>query len=919
MQKRLKRLKPRRLKKKPKLPNKDILLKGSRAARDYLNARPQWKDELDDAVKCSLTQWVENTKQTWITTEEPSALSQRLRHDRRNLFLRCAFRDLNGLADLSEVVEAWSAFADGAVQIASECAQTALYSRYGLPRSEYNSQVQTLIPVAMGKLGGRELNVSSDVDLILCYPEVGETDGNLPIENRAFFANVAKLLFRILDDRTQEGFVFRLDTRLRPDGVSGPQTISLTALEEYLQVRGRPWERHAWLKARALGGDNDTRIRKLVEPFVFSRYLDYGTIASLRDLHARMLRDDSRRNRERDIKIGLGGIREIEFTVQLFQLIRGGHDLSLRSRSTRTALLALAERGMIETDIAHELSEAYSFLRNLEHRIQYLDDAQTHRLPLPGPDLDCIAVNMGLSTGSELEREVSLRRERVSECFSISLGSFSQETKVFSMAAEAGPSSLVEDIWIALISEDQSALKEGLRALAGPDGEASQPFLESVLRGRAWRSISETGRSRLARLVQNALLLSSEGQHFQQTLRGILDIFNSIGGRETYFALLDEYPLALQRVAELCAASPWIAALLARFPALLDELIHLHLLPNHVSSDEIQLELKHTVIPYRKDKELHMESLRKLKQRFQFRLAVLEIKKLISLQNLSDRLSDLADACIAETLQRVAGDDALLGFGVIAFGKLGGKEMGYHSDLDLVFVYDSSLIQSEQAAQLTKQLLSALSSPSGASTLYEIDVRLRPDGASGFLVTSIDAMLNYQRHRAKTWEHQALTRARACAGDPAIGKQFEKLRVEILTLPRNPENLAIEIIEMRKRMHTEHDLKIRGWDLKLSEGGLVDIEFIVQFLVLAYSRHFSGLVGNVGNIALLRYAGSVHIAPSDLCESAAQAYLHLRSLQHRLQLLGVNRDALSREEAEPGPSQVQQLWNTIFCIPLHTS
>lgn len=864
----------------------------------------------------SLTSWVEIKKQNWMTIEDPALLSQRLRSDRRNLFLRCAFRDLNGLANLSEVVEAWSSFADSAVQIAAECAQKALTLRYGVPRSQYNAELQKLIPVAMGKLGGRELNVSSDVDVVLCYPEVGDTDGNLPIENREFFAHVAKLLFRILDDRTQDGFVFRIDTRLRPDGVSGPQTISLTALEEYLQVRGRPWERHAWLKARALGGDNDARVRKLVEPFVFSRYLDYGTIASLRDLHARMLRDDSRRNRERDIKIGPGGIREIEFTVQLFQLIRGGHDPGLRSRSTRTALIALAERGIIETEIANQLGETYSFLRNLEHRIQYLDDAQTHRLPLPGPDLECIARNMGFSTGSDLEREVCLRRERVSECFGISLGSFSQETKVFSMAGVAGPSSLVEDIWNALISEDHHALKEGLRALAGQDGEASQPFLESILRGRAWRSISETGRSRLERLVQNALLLSSEGQHFQQTLRGILNILNAIGGRETYFALLDEYPLALQRLAELCTASPWLAALLARFPALLDELIHLHLLPNHVSSDEIQLEFKHTVIPYRKDKELHMESIRKLKQRFQFRLAVLEIKELMSLQDLSDRLSDLADACIAESLQSVAGENDLLGFAVVAFGKLGGKEMGYHSDLDLVFVYDSSLIKSEQAAQLTKKLLSALSSPSGASMLYDVDVRLRPDGASGFLVTSFDAMLDYQRHRAKTWEHQALTRARVCAGDPAIAKQFEELRDEILTLPRNPESLASEISEMRKRMHAEHDLNIRGWDIKLSEGGLVDIEFIVQFLVLAYSHRFPGLLENIGNIALLRYAGSQHIAPPDLCEAVAEAYLHLRSLQHRMQLLGVKRDSLSREEAEPSPSNVQRLWRIIFSAPL---
>lgn len=833
--------------------------------------------------------------------------------------MRSAFRDINGLADLSEVVEAWSAFADAAVQVAAESAQQIMYTRYGIPRDALNQHPQKLIVVGMGKLGGRELNVSSDIDLVLCYPDTGETDGALKIENREFFAQVAKNLYRILDDRTEEGFVFRVDTRLRPDGASGPQTISLPALEEYLLVRGRPWERHAWLKARALGEGNDRLMTQLVEPFVYSRYLDYGAIASLRELHARMLRDDSRRDRERDIKIGVGGIREIEFTVQLFQLIRGGQDVGLRSRSTRMALQALADRGILEADIAQEMSETYAFLRRLEHHIQYLDDAQTHRLPLPGPDLEVLAAQLGFSDGAALEDQVTRLRQRVSESFARCLGNvLPKTTRSFSDPAHIpaeGPALIVEEIWGALIHQDAERLQESLQALAGKEGERSQPFLEDLLRGRAWRSISETGRHRLGRLVQNALTLAAERPPFLLTLKGMLDVFNAIGGRETYFALLDAYPLALQRLAELCAASAWLAALLARHPSLLDELIQLHTLADHVGYSEIQLEMNRTVLPYRQDKEAHMENLRQLKQRFVFRLAVLEIKNLITVQVLSDRLSELADACIHETLCVAAGgEEGFHGFAVIAFGKLGGQEMGYRSDLDLVFVYDSEQMEGEQAARLAKKVLTGLTSVSGAGVLYETDLRLRPDGVSGFLVTSLKAMHDYEHQRALTWEHQALSRARWCAGDPELGKRFEGLRREILSKPRDPVRLAEEIVEMRARMHKEHDVKILGWDIKRSEGGLVDIEFIVQFCVLAYSSIWPDLLDNKGNSALLRDAGAKNLAPQALCEAVAEAYLRLRALQHGLQLREQADDSLTREDAEPGPSQVQALWQHLFGV-----
>ena len=887
---------------------------GSRAARLLLEGRPAQAGPLLAGASLPSTRLVADLVQHWPGPDQEAQLGETLRHDRARLFLHTALRDLNGLADLPEIMGAWSDFAEAAVAAATQAAQHTLHVRHGVPRDAQDDVIQSLIPVAMGKLGGRELNVSSDIDLVFCFPEAGHTDGPLGIENQEFFALVTRRIVRLLDDRTEHGFVFRVDTRLRPDGPSGPPAISLAALETYLQSQGRPWERHAWLKARPLTPLHGGALARVVEPFVYRRYLDYGAIAALRELHQRMLNDHSRRERERDIKIGPGGIREIEFTAQLFQLIRGGHDPGLRVRPTRAALAALAERGILDAASVQRLDSTYVLLRRLEHRLQYFDDAQTHRLPAPGADLDQLADSLDFASAGALMATLAERRAEVSDLFARSLGR-APNARPNLPSPGIGHAPPAAEAWQAVLANDPERAGAALAQLGSPDGVACLPFLEDMVRGRAWRSASEDGRTRIGRLVQETLSLASARLPMARTVRGVLGVLNAIGGREPYFALLDEFPVALQRLADISAASPWAAEFLARFPALLDELVHLHDVRSQVGPSGIAEDIERTVGARAGDMEAQMDALRRLRQRFQFRLALLDLEGLITVQELGDRLADLADACLDTALTQAAGPEGFEGFAVVGFGKLGGKELGYGSDLDLVFVYDPQRMRSERAARLAQKLITWLATPTGAGVLYDTDVRLRPDGASGLLVTSVAALREYEHQRAWTWEHQALSRARACAGDRDVGAAFEDLRREILALPRDPQVLAREVTEMRARMRREHTAGRNGpaaWNVKTGRGGLVDVEFMVQYLVLAHAHQRPELLTNSGNIALLQYCGRVGLAPRQRCSEVAEAYRRMRALQHRLQLAGEPGGDLCEAEAAPGPEQVLALWRHLF-------
>lgn len=903
-----------------------VLCDGSRAAVRLLAADPSLEQRLLEQQACASPLLATRLAAAWPEPQDSEGLARAMRRDRSLLFLHTALRDLNGLAPLEEVMRAWTLFAEAAVCAASLAAEHGLEARHGRPREGTSGPRQRLIPVAMGKLGGGELNVSSDVDLVFCFAEAGMSDGPTPISNQEFFAQATRRVVRLLDERSADGYVFRVDTRLRPDGPIGPPAISFAALEQYLESQGRPWERHAWLKARALTDVPGEGLARLVEPFVYRRYLDYGAIAALRELHTRMLNDHSRREREQDVKIGPGGIREIEFTAQLFQLIRGGQDPGLRLRPTRAALAALGERGILDARTAAELDETYVFLRRVEHRLQYFDDAQTHRLPGPGADLEQLAANLGFTGSDALMAELQSRRSQVSALFARALGRApahpaapegAQADAQALAALAADQRQAAAEAWAAVQADDPQTARSALMRLGAEDAAASLPFLEDLARGRAWRSASEAGRARLGRLVRQALALAVSRPPIGRTLRGMFGVLNAIGGRETYFALLDEFPAALARLADICAASPWAADFLARFPALLDELVHLQDLHRQLDAGGIAAEVRQAVTARAGDVEAQMDALRRVRQRFQFRLALLDIEGLISVPELGDRLADLADACLAAALSEAAGAQGVRGFAVIGFGKLGGKELGYNSDLDLVFVYDPEHIPGERAARLAQKLITWLATPTGAGIAYETDIRLRPDGVSGLLVSSLPALRDYERQRAWTWEHQALSRARACAGDPQVGEAFEALRREILALPRDRAQLRAEVAEMRARMAREHAPRQGGWDVKHGPGGLVDIEFMVQYLVLGYAHDHPELLANPGNIALLHTCGRLGLAPAEDCAAVAEAYAHLRALQHRLQLSGETGGTLARSEAEPGAGRVEALWQQLFGGSVH--
>jgi glutamate-ammonia-ligase adenylyltransferase len=856
----------------------DVLLQGSNAAKRLLLQRPELGDQLQNAAHLKLSALAQQLSSSWQSLASAASLGSRLRHDRSLMFLHSAYRDLNQLADLQEVVQGWTDFADQSVMAACRVVGLELQDRYGIPRDEAgNPQVPVII--AMGKMGGAELNVSSDIDLVFCYPQSGQTDGPTALDLSDYFARLVRQFSTLLEEPTAEGFVFRVDLRLRPDGRSGPAALSFDALEQYLEIRGRPWERHAWLKARAVGVEPlvDQALQDIVRPFVYRRYLDFGTLASLRELHDRMQEDDSIKNREEDLKLGIGGIRQLEFTAQVTQLIRGGDEPLLQVRSTREALRRLEQRGYLDKNEALDLLAAYDFLRRAEHRVQYREDAQTHALPPVGPERNLLAETMGFGTTLEFEQTLQGHRQRVHQLFRRFMGLKVSATETPAATADIHP------LWQALMGGHEETARLLWKESFGTTEALGFAHLKDFLLSRAWRSSHEEGRKRLTKLLSQCLHQAQADPAQVPGIGRVCRVFNSIAGRETYFSLLTEYPFVLERLMRICSASAWLAEQLARTPLLLDELVNPSAARQELTAAVLRQEIAQCLAGVAKEQEARMDALRRTQQRLMFRLALVDLEQEMDVREVSDRLSDLADACLAAVVQEL---DLGPGFSVVGFGKLGGKELGYGSDLDLVFVYDPEQIPGEKAARAAQRLITWMSTPTTAGILYEVDVALRPDGASGLLVSSLPAFQHYQRERAWVWEHQALTRARVCAGDPQLGRAVEALREEIITRPRDLNALAGEILSMRSRMRREQKIPAGQWEIKKGEGGLIDLEFLVQFLILAHAHDHPELTANSGNMALLHRLGELHLAPAHLCERAALAYGLFRRRHHRDQLAG---------------------------------
>jgi glutamate-ammonia-ligase adenylyltransferase len=881
--------------------------------------------------------------------DEAARLAVALRRVRCRLLLAVAVRDIAGVATLEEVTSSMTALAEVALQRTVHVHAHALAAVHGVPCGEADAQPQDLLVVAMGKGGGGELNVSSDLDLVFVYDSDGRTLPRAPYEqarraltNHEYFDLLGKRVIAALSETTAAGFVFRIDMRLRPNGDAGPLVVSSDMLEEYLVRQGREWERFAWLKGRVISApvfasaeQFDRQCRALdavVRPFVFRKYLDFNAIAALRELHAQIRAETRRKgarrgsgqpNHEDDIKLGRGGIREIEFIAQTFQVIRGGRDPRLRGRATLATLATLGELGLLAPRTCASLADAYTLLRRVEHALQYVDDAQTHRVPRDAAERERIAALLRMPSAQTLLLQLAQAREAVAEAFD---GVFSAPGAGERGATPAPASVRLDDAQFL-----QAAL-EG-RGYARP-GETAQRLL-GVLGARRIQLAPGATRTTIERLVARAIdAVAADAGHAgavhdvgpDEVLARFVQLLDVVAGRATYVALLAEYPQAFARVLRLLAASRWAADYLARHPVLLDELIDERLadLDNASAVDWSgwRSEVEARLADLHDDAERQMNVVRDLHHAQLFRLLVADLDGRLTVERLADHLSALADATLGAVLDHVWRElprrhTDTARFAIVGYGKLGGKELGYESDLDLVFVHDDPHPEAaETYTRLARRLVLWLTTQTSSGILFDVDLRLRPSGEAGLPVSSLAAFERYQRNEdglgAWTWEHQALTRARFCAGDPELGSRIERLRAQVLARPRDVARLVADVIEMRRRMLEGHPNRSDLFDLKHDRGGMVDIEFIVQTLVLAHAHAQPRLLGNLGNIALLGIAAELGLIDGQRARTCADAYRTYRRLQHRLRLNGAQYARVPPAEVRSEVQAVRALWRDVL-------
>ncbi|MYN11903.1 bifunctional [glutamate--ammonia ligase]-adenylyl-L-tyrosine phosphorylase/[glutamate--ammonia-ligase] adenylyltransferase [Pusillimonas sp. TS35] len=936
-------------------------LRWSGALRRKLTASESFGQWLGEAARHAVTN---ETLQAWFaelagegardTTLAVDDVRRVLRQLRERVFFTLMVRDINGAAPLGEVVTAMSTLADLAVAQAYKSVAAGVAQTHGMPMDPATGLPQEMLIIGMGKLGGCELNVSSDIDLVMLYGEEGETNGRRAISHHEFYGRVTQRMMPVLSEPDEHGQVFRSDLRLRPDGDAGPLAWSLDALENYLVAQGREWERYAWLKARVIpcsafpGSDSraqQEQFERLRRPFVYRKYFDFNALAALRGLRERIRQDWARRASARNgidavhnIKLGDGGIREIEFVVQLNQLIRGGRTPSLQQSGLLDAMHRQVKAGVLANEVAQGLSAAYTFLRRVEHMLQYREDEQTHLLPRDPAQCEGLAQAMGMPT-TQFDETLAAHRAFVSQTFrnafriagmggddssdgrndSVGNGSVARKPGRGGTAAGTADGDRQEADLPALLSQ-----------VYGEEAAAIGQRVHALLDSHRVRSLSASSRQRLEDLLPAIVRASAGTDQPAVTTTRLLDLVEQIAQRSAYLALLAEYPDTLARVARMVGASPWAAQYLLRHPILLDSLIEWQSLmatPDFTSlAAQLRAELDACVLANgQPDVEQQMNLMRDFQHQISFQLLAQDLEGVLTVERLADQLSALADMLLSETIHRVwpliqprghHGGATLAPphFAIIAYGKLGGKEIGYASDLDLVFLYQdpNSDEAGELYAKLGRRTSSWLSTMTSSGRLYEIDLRLRPDGDAGLLAVSLDAFEQYQLHHAWPWEHQAITRARYVAGDPAIGERFERIRREILLRPRDPDTLRADVRTMRERISAGHPNPSPEFDLKHDRGGMVDVEFITQYLVLSHARQHPELLDNLGNIALLGLAGKANLIPQDLAARVADAYRALRKHQHALRLQGAEKARLPAAQLAAERAAVTELWNLVI-------
>ncbi len=875
--------------------------------------------------------------------EYPQALQQRLdgclnenqlgellRRYRRREMVRIAWRDLAGHAELQEVTGDLSALADACIDQALEHLYRWQCELWGTPHS-LEGEPQRMVVLGMGKLGARELNFSSDVDLIFSYAEDGETRGGRGVTNQEFFIKLGQVLIRSLDAATAHGFVFRVDMRLRPFGEASALAISFDAMEDYYQVHGREWERYAMIKARVVAGDQQSgaELMTRLKPFVYRKYIDFGAFESLREMKAMIAREVQRKGMDDNIKLGAGGIREVEFVGQAFQLIRGGREPSLQIRPILAVLQRLHELGQLPKFVVDELTAAYIFLRDSEHRLQEFAEQQTHKLPADDLGQLRLAFAMGFADWASYEKTLRAHMRRVHEHF--------EQVFAAPQTDHAENDELdLRGVWLGVMEETVS--QATLQQIGFTDAVEALRLLQAQHRSRAYLNMSAQGRSRMDQLMP--LLLGAVGATDgpDETLRRVLQLVEGIGRRSAYIALLVENPMALSQLVRLCAASPWIAAQLGRNPQLLDELLDPRTLYAPPSGAAIREDIRQRLAHLDpEDMEGQMEVLRRIKQAAVLRVAAADIVEAVPLMVVSDHLTEIAEAMVEAAFDLAwqhltarhgrpqCGDKRVCdrGFAVIAYGKMGGIELSYGSDLDLVFLHseesggrstdgEKPVENGVFYARLAQRMIHILNTPTPAGILYEIDTRLRPSGASGLMVSNVDAFADYQRKHAWTWEHQALVRARFICGDGGITEAFSEIRGEILGQQRDVETLRTEVREMREKMRAQLSKAEAGkFDLKQDPGGIADIEFMVQYGVLAWAHEHPGLLQFSDNIRLLELFAEYGLMARADSELLCDAYRAYRRRVHRL-TLQEQKAVVDAAEFAVESEEVLRLWRALM-------
>ena len=866
---------------------------------------------------------------------DEEALKKHLRVFRRREMLRIIWRDIAGWADLKETTTNLSHMAEACIDFSLSTLYDWHCQQFGTPcNSEGEAQKMSII--GMGKLGAWELNLSSDIDLIFCFSEDGLVQGGRGEEtNSQFFIRLGKKLVQSLDDKTADGFVFRTDMRLRPFGEGGALALSFSAMEHYYQIHGREWERYAMIKARIVGGDREAgqTLMNMLRPFVYRRYMDYGAYDALREMKSMIDKQVKRKSMANNIKLGRGGIREVEFIAQVFQLIRGGRERKLQARKVLRVLRYLAAQDTLPDYVVEQLIESYTFLRNTEHRLQGYRDQQTHNLPTDEEGQLRLAFSMGFIGWDDFYSELERYRQQVQD-------HFEQVFEAPQTDHDKGEN-LFEDLWNQVLDDDTASELLSTQGYQTPEKIIKQ--LIQLRNSRTYSGLSAKGKERLDDLMP--LMLGALGQAHHQsqnidiTFERVLDLVTHIARRSVYVALLVETPLALSQLVRLCSASPWIARFLKQYPLLLDELIDVRTLYAPPDKESLSSELQQRMLSIpEEDEEQRMDALRHFKHTNMLRVAAADVMGALPLMKVSDHLTWIAEVVLDEALEQAwqymlekhgrpicrvdeknEGTICDKGFAIIGYGKLGGFELGYGSDLDMVFLHagedpnlmtqgDKPITVSVFFARLGQRLIHLLTAHTSAGVLYEADMRLRPDGASGMLVSNLSAFEGYQNKKAWLWEHQALVRSRVVAGDLMIAERFVEIRKTVLAQKRQKAQLQHDVLEMREKMRKELNKPSAGqFSLKQGAGGIVDIEFLVQYAVLAYSYQYPVLLEWTDNIRLLQVLGEEGLMSKQESDALCEAYRIFRARLHQMALQEIKAEVPAEEYTEQR-ERVKQLW-----------